>query len=58
MLIREDEVELNKNYALSGPEFTVLNAGEFCADVNTEDVTTKTSVAVNFTDNEMVILGS
>lgn len=58
MLIRENEKGLNVNYALSGPEFTCLNAGEFVADLDTEDVTTRTSVCVNFTDNEMVILGT
>ena len=35
-----------------------MNAGEFYADPATEDVTSRTSVNVNFTDNEMIILGT
>ena len=46
-----------RNFA-AGPDFTVMNAGEFKADPITEDVTSETSVCVNFTDNEMVILGT
>lgn len=57
MLLRDDPEQLAKNFA-AGPDFTVINAGEFYADRNTEDVTTETSVNVNFTDNEMVILGT
>ena len=50
MLIRDTEAELNKNFGRGGPDFTVMNAGEFCSDPLTEDVRTKTSVNVNFTD--------
>jgi phosphoenolpyruvate carboxykinase (ATP) len=57
MLLRDDEVTLARNFA-AGPDFTVMNAGEFYADPSTEDVTSRTSVNVNFTDNEMVILGT
>jgi len=35
-----------------------LNAGEFPADPSTEGVTSETSVNVNFTDHEAVILGT
>ncbi len=59
MLIRDSEVNLNKAFSAHGPAFTVMNAGEYHADPeNTENVATKTSVNVNFTDNEMIILGT
>lgn len=35
-----------------------MNAGEFCADTTTETVTNPTSINVNFTDKQLVILGS
>lgn len=35
-----------------------MNAGEFTADPTTEEVTSETSVAVNFKDKELTILGS
>jgi len=58
MLIRDSEANLHKNFA-KGPNFTVMNAGEYHADPeNTECVNDKTSVNVNFTDNEMIVLGS
>ena len=50
-------VQLNDDFQ-TGPDFTVINAGEYFADPNTEDVTSKTSVAVNFSEQEMVILGT
>ena len=55
MLLRDDEIALQRNFA-AGPDFTVMNAGEFYADPATEDVSSRTSVNVNFTDNEMIIL--
>jgi phosphoenolpyruvate carboxykinase (ATP) len=35
-----------------------MNAGEFVADPTTEGVTGETSVAVNFKDKELSILGT
>lgn len=46
-----------KDFA-TGVDFTVLNAGEFPADPKTENVTSETSVAVNFKEKELTILGS
>ena len=46
-----------KDFA-KGIDFTVLNAGEFPADPKTENVTSETSVAVNFKEKELTILGS
>lgn len=46
-----------KDFA-KGVDFTVLNAGEFPADPKTENVTSETSVAVNFKEKELTILGS
>jgi phosphoenolpyruvate carboxykinase (ATP) len=41
-----------------GVDFTVLNAGMFRADTLNKGVKQKTSVAINFTDNTMCILGT
>ena len=57
MLIRGSDVHLHREF-LNGPDFTVINSGEYYADPDTEDMTSRTSIAVNFTDKEMVILGS
>jgi len=58
MMIRDETANLVKNFTNGGPDYTILNAGEFCADVTTESVTNKTSVAVNFSDRTMTILGT
>jgi phosphoenolpyruvate carboxykinase (ATP) len=57
MLIRESEETLNNDFK-KGPDFTVLNAGEFWADPLTESLTSQSSICVNFTDHELVILGT
>ena len=57
MLIRADNDKLNRDFA-QGIDFTILNAGEFYADPKTEGVTGETSVAVNFKNKELTILGS
>lgn len=57
MLIRAPNEKLNKDFA-KNIDFTILNAGEFVADPSTEQVTTETSVAVNFKDKELTILGT
>jgi phosphoenolpyruvate carboxykinase (ATP) len=41
-----------------GIDFTIINAGKFFADPSNKGVTKKTSVAINFTDNTMCILGT
>ncbi len=41
-----------------GADFTLLNAGNFNADPNTKGVGQKASIALNFTDRTMCILGS
>jgi len=56
--MRDKETSLQENFSKKGPDFTVLNGGEFYADPNTEDMTSRTSIAVNFKQKEMVILGS
>jgi len=58
MLIRDSEPVLHESFAKNGPDFTVINGGEYYADPNTEDMTSRTSIAVNFKSKEMVILGS
>jgi phosphoenolpyruvate carboxykinase (ATP) len=57
MLIRDSNEALNKNFSKK-IDFTVLNAGEFSADPKTENVTSETSVAVNFKEKELTILGT
>jgi phosphoenolpyruvate carboxykinase (ATP) len=57
MMIRDTNENLNKSFA-SGNDFLIMNAGEFGADPTTENVTNPTSVAVNFKDQELAILGS
>jgi phosphoenolpyruvate carboxykinase (ATP) len=57
MLIRAPLEQLKKDFA-NGHDFTILNAGEFVADPHTENVTSETSVNVNLTTNEAVILGT
>lgn len=57
MMIRGPEIQINKDFAKS-PDFTIMNAGEFGADPLTEDVTSDTSVNVNFKEHEAVILGT
>jgi len=58
MLIRDKEATLNERFSKNGPDFTVINGGEYYADPNTEDMSSRTSVGVNFKTNEMTILGS
>lgn len=58
MLIRDSEKNLHERFAQNGPDFTVINGGEYYADPATEDMTSRTSIGVNFTKKEMVILGS
>lgn len=57
MMIRAENTQLNKDFS-KGIDFTILNSGEFNADPTTEEVTSETSVNVNFTDKEAVILGT
>lgn len=57
MLIRSSVDDLKKEFA-KRIDFTILNAGEFVADPNTAGVTGETSVAVNFKDKELAILGT
>ena len=57
MLIRAPATQVAKDF-VSGPDFTIFNAGEFMADPHIKSVTNETSVDVNFTSNELVILGT
>ena len=57
MLIRASTEELQREFGKK-IDFTVLNAGEFGADPSTEGVTSETSVAVNFKEKELSILGT
>jgi phosphoenolpyruvate carboxykinase (ATP) len=57
MLMRDTESNLAEKFA-KGPDFTVINGGEYYADPATEDMTSRSSIGVNFKAKEMVILGS
>ncbi|KAF4595532.1 phosphoenolpyruvate carboxykinase [Ophiocordyceps camponoti-floridani] len=54
MLIRPPREELEHFH----PDYTIYNAGSFPANRYTEGMTSATSVAINFADKEMVILGT
>ncbi|KJE94154.1 phosphoenolpyruvate carboxykinase AcuF [Capsaspora owczarzaki ATCC 30864] len=55
MLIRPTPAEL-KNFG--EPDYTIYNAGEFCANRYTKGMSSATSVSINFERKEMVILGT
>ena len=55
MLIRPTDEEL-KNFG--EPDFTIYNAGQFPANRYTAGMTSPTSVALDFSKKEMVILGT
>ena len=55
--MRDTESRLQDSFS-QGPDFTVINAGEYPSCTLTEDVTSKSCISVNFTQKEMVILGS
>lgn len=54
MLIRPSREELEHFH----PDYTIYNAGSFPANRYTEGMTSGTSVAINFAEKEMVILGT
>jgi phosphoenolpyruvate carboxykinase (ATP) len=54
MLIRPSREELEH----FTPDYTIYNAGKFPANRYTEGMTSGTSVAINFAEKEMVILGT
>ncbi|KAF5705346.1 phosphoenolpyruvate carboxykinase [Fusarium globosum] len=54
MLIRPSREELKDFH----PDYTIYNAGKFPANRYTEGMTSGTSVAINFEQKEMVILGT
>ncbi|KAM9882352.1 hypothetical protein VDGE_07446 [Verticillium dahliae] len=54
MLIRPSREELANFH----PDYTIYNAGSFPANRYTEGMTSATSVAINFAEKEMVILGT
>lgn len=57
MLIRPTSDEIVKDFK-NGPHVTIINAGEFFADPQIEGVGSRTCPAVDYTNNEMVILGT
>lgn len=58
MLMRGKEKEINHDFANGGPDFTIMNAGEFVADHNVDEIDSKTSVNVDFAQKQLVILGT
>lgn len=57
MLKRAPQEQIEKDFEI-GPDFTILNAGEFCTDASLPDIKSKNTVNVNFTTKEQIILGS
>lgn len=57
MLIRPTPAEIDHEFE-DGADFTIINGGEFPADINNNSVTGETSIAVNLRKGEMAILGS
>jgi len=57
MMIRAPLEQLKRDFS-KGIDFTIMNSGEFPADPKTESVTSETSVAVNFKEKELAILGT
>ncbi|HEX4131172.1 MAG TPA: phosphoenolpyruvate carboxykinase (ATP) [Pirellulales bacterium] len=55
MLIRPTADELK---TFSQPDYTIYNAGEFPANLYTQQMTSKTSVELSFEQRELVILGT
>ncbi|CCF59425.1 hypothetical protein KAFR_0H00160 [Kazachstania africana CBS 2517] len=55
MLIRPTKDELEN---FGDPDFTVWNAGQFPANFHTEDMSSKTTIEINFKAMEMIILGT
>ncbi len=55
MLIRPTADELDH---FGDPDYTILNAGAFSANRHTSGMTSKTSVALNFARQEVVVLGT
>lgn len=55
MLIRPSKTELE---TFGEPDYVIYNAGRFPANLNTQGMTSKTSVALSFERREFVILGT
>jgi phosphoenolpyruvate carboxykinase (ATP) len=55
MLIRPTREELAH---FGAPDFVIYNAGSFPANKYTKDVSSTTSIAINFKLRQMVILGT
>ncbi|CCK69756.1 phosphoenolpyruvate carboxykinase PCK1 KNAG_0C06640 [Huiozyma naganishii CBS 8797] len=55
MLIRPSKEELAN---FGEPDFTVWNAGQFPANMHTQDMSSKSTIEINFKAMEMVILGT
>lgn len=57
MMIRGEINQLKKDFA-NEVDFLIMNAGEFPADPTIEGVTNQTSIAVDFKNKELAILGT
>ena len=57
MLIRPPVAQLKKDFE-NGPDLTIINGGEFVADLKTPGVTSESCVSVNYVKNEIAILGT
>jgi phosphoenolpyruvate carboxykinase (ATP) len=57
MMIRPTKEELIRDFA-KGADYNIINAGEFPANRMTEGMSSSTSVALNFAEKKLVILGT
>lgn len=57
MMIRPTPQQIEEDFK-EGADVNIINGGEFHADPNTESVTNETCVSVNYSRNEIAILGS
>lgn len=55
MLIRPSIAEIA---SFGKPDFVILNAGQFPANLHTKGMTSKTSIDINFENGQLVILGT
>lgn len=49
---------MHNDFTSEGPDFTIINAGEFVSDPQVLGITSQASVDINFSSKELVILGS
>ncbi len=49
---------MHNDFTSEGPDFTIINGGEFVSDPQVPGITSQASIDINFSSKELVILGS